>query len=95
MTTRDDVVKQLEQILYDLSVTRTRVSEALRAVAALPSEPDVNLVCRDCGVSHRSTYRLAEHRYAQHGGPVPQHFLDIEARAEPVMEPPVAMEGAA
>lgn len=94
MTTNRDIAKQLEQILYDLSVTRTRVSEALRAINTMPSEPDANLVCGTCGVSHHSRYRLAEHRYAQHGGPVPQHYLDIEARALGVMEPPAAMEGA-
>jgi len=91
---RDDIVKQLEQIRYDLSVTQTRVSEALRAVAALPAEPPANLICSDCGIAHKSVYRLAEHRYVQHGGPVPQHYLDIEARVAGVMEPDAAMEGA-
>lgn len=90
----DDVLKVLKQAHYDLSVIQTRVAEAIRAIAALPTAPVPELVCPTCRRVYRSPNALAEHRYRSHDGPVPEHYLAAERAAGFTVDVPDAAEAA-
>ena len=78
----DDILSMLRQVKYDLSVTQTRIDEAIRAVGALPFPPKVQIACPSCRLNHfRSERSLAEHVYNHHAGPVPEHYLAVERLA--------------
>ena len=38
--------------------------------------------CPHCGLERKNPRTLAEHIYTSHDGPVPEHWLEAEARAE-------------
>ncbi len=81
-----EILKALDQVTYDLSVTRTRVSELANAVKqlldenAIPTSPP-QLHCPDCGNTYRKQRDLDEHRYRAHDGPVPDHYRAAERLA--------------
>ena len=78
----DEIVAQLQQIKYDLSVTQTRVGQALEAVAALPRPANSEHVCPTCKRDDfRSAQARDEHIYYHHAGDVPPHFLAAERLA--------------
>lgn len=78
---KDDLVKMLKQVKYDLSVTQTRVAEIAEAVALLDLPSTPKPVCPRCQITQRNALALAEHVYNAHNGPVPEHYLAAERRA--------------
>ena len=65
-TSKSDIEKMGKQILYDLSVTRTRVDELVQAVASLAvveDPPDGRPKCPHCGplTSVKNEEQLREH----------------------------------
>lgn len=72
----------LKKARYDLTAAQAKISEALRMVAAmdLPENAGERVACPRCGAKLQGTLLLAEHVYNSHDGPVPAHWLELEAR---------------
>ncbi len=82
MTHPDDIIAMLKQVKYDLSVTQTRIDEAIRSIAEIPAPPKVEIRCPSCSLNHFKSERSRdEHVYNHHGGPVPEHYLAAERLA--------------
>lgn len=81
MRNRDDILAMLRQVKYDLSVTQTRIGEAIEAVAAMPAPKPTSLACPECRQTFRSELVLAEHRYHHHDAELPAHWARAEALA--------------
>ncbi|CAB4174159.1 hypothetical protein UFOVP1186_35 [uncultured Caudovirales phage] len=78
-TNAHDTLELLKQVKYDLSVTQTRVGEAIKMLAALPTNEDTpKLRCQPCTQTFKSQYALSEHQWRKHNGPLPQHIADLE-----------------
>lgn len=65
---------------YDLTSAQAWLAEVRRQVAALNLTPSERCVCDECGLSFPGSLRLAEHRYLQHDGPDPEHWVKAELR---------------
>jgi hypothetical protein len=60
-----------------------RIVELRAYLASLPDDPGVSGIdCRFCRLEFRSVAKRDEHVYHQHGGPVPEHWLEAERRAQ-------------
>lgn len=78
-TTAEDIFELLRKIRYDLTAAQAKLTDATNALAALNLPKATDLECH-CGLRFGSKYKLDEHTYQSHDGPVPQHWLDLEAR---------------
>lgn len=81
MQTPSEILAELQQIKYDLSVTQTRVSDAIRHLAALELPDRPRPRCSTCGTRFPSLARCQEHVYHQHGGPLPDSYAAAERAA--------------
>lgn len=77
-----DLFTQLRSMREDLSRLQARVTDLTNMLNELSLPEAEVLRCPKCNVPFRSTYRLAEHDHNSHGGPVPTHYLEIEARVD-------------
>ena len=66
--------QHLDRALIEVNKGLTRLEGA--------SPEDYGMGCYECGLRFRSALKLAEHVYDVHDGPVPQHYVDAEAKAE-------------
>jgi hypothetical protein len=72
----------LNKIRYDLTACQAKLSEAMRMVATLDlGEAGERIPCPTCGAKLQGPVTLAEHIRNSHGGPLPEHWLAIEARS--------------
>ncbi len=78
MTTTEDILELLRKARMDTNAAMSKISEAIRMVAALPTSPDLTRKCPTCGITTRGPTSLQEHIHTSHGGPIP----DAWARAE-------------
>lgn len=81
MTEREhETITVARKIRYDLTAAQIKITELLNALGRLdlPAESDA---CPRCGVPVHGPLTLAEHVHTSHGGPVPEHWLAIEARS--------------
>lgn len=81
---RHPVWELLDRLQMDSRAQAAKLVELRALVASLdltePSRPK----CPDCGTAFRSVRAVAEHRYNSHSGPVPEHVLAAEAKADSV-----------
>lgn len=79
-----DLIELLKRMRYDLTDMQVKVTAALNMAAGLNLPPSEAYTCPDglCRLTFRSRYKLAEHVHTSHGGPIPEHWLAIEAMAE-------------
>jgi hypothetical protein len=77
-----DALTELKRARMDLTNAQAKLSDAIKALAAHPDSQTPRPKCPSCGSSFRGDRSLAEHVYHSHGGPVPQHYLEIEARVD-------------
>jgi hypothetical protein len=72
----------LRKVRYDLTAAQGALSEAMRMVATLDlGEEGERVPCPACGALLLGALTLAEHVHVSHDGPVPPHWLAIEARS--------------
>lgn len=83
-----EILEELRQIKYDLSVTQTRVSHAIEHLAGLNLPDPGQSRCVECNIKFRGKLALAEHIYNHHHGPVPEHYLAAERAAGFIDERP-------
>lgn len=78
--TKEDLEELSKKMRFNLTALQAQLSDMQRAIAALvpPDEPTHRCFC---GWSGRSTYQFQEHRYRQHDGAVPEHYLAAERAA--------------
>lgn len=76
------MLNELKRIRYATTQIQGIVSDLLRAIAGSDLLKAERPRCPVCGTSDRSEYAVAEHLHRSHGGPVPKHILDAEARAD-------------
>lgn len=86
---RPDIWQIADRLQMDLRAAQARLVE-LRAMLAQVDLPDpARLECRHCGLRFPGPRTLAEHDHVIHDGPVPDHWLAIEARSidpEPALD---------
>lgn len=70
-----------KKLRYDLTAMQAKVTDLLNELAKLNLDHDHGPECPHCGIETRGPKTLAEHLYVCHGGPVPAHYADIEARS--------------
>ncbi len=82
-TEQDKLIENLKAIRKDLSILQTNVTEAIRAVAALPTEKFASAAsrCPICGVQTRGPISLDEHLHTSHNGPLPEAWSRAEQAA--------------
>lgn len=77
-----EILAIAKTLRYELTGLQAKVTELIRMAALLePPDPSKHL-CETCGLRFKGERTLAEHRYVQHDGPEPQHWLEVEAKAE-------------
>lgn len=79
-----EILELARTIRYDLTALQAKLSELIR-LAGEKTDRETH-TCPDCGLGFKGSMSLAEHRYVQHDGPEPAHWLEAEARAD--LEPP-------
>lgn len=86
MTTQpQDVYDLLMKIRYDATAIQAKVTDTLNALNDLGLESRPAATC-ECGLEFRGQKTLAEHIHLSHDGPVPEHWLEVEARSlDPVV----------
>lgn len=69
------------EIRRNLTRAQGQLTELMRQIGEydLPLSSGIN--CPKCGIERESQLVLDEHLYHQHDGPVPPHWLAIEARS--------------
>lgn len=70
----------LKGLRFDLTSLQAKVSDALTLAARLAPPPALQR-CPSCGLGFRSANKLNEHRYLQHGGPEPSHWIEAATLA--------------
>lgn len=74
-----DVFDLLRAARSDLDTAVAKVNDALRLLSELDLPDRPQAACPHCGLLTRGPKTLAEHLYVSHDGPVPGHYLAIEA----------------
>lgn len=77
------------EIGRDLGAAQGKLTELMRQIGEYDLPIPVGVECPKCGIERASERLLAEHLYSSHDGPVPDHYLDIEARSLDPVEPEV------
>jgi hypothetical protein len=90
-----DALAECRRLRMDLTNAQAKLTDVITALAAHPDSEAPRPKCPSCGSSFRGDRSLAEHVYNAHAGPVPQHFLDIEARVDEYAPAVVDEEGLA
>jgi hypothetical protein len=75
-----EILELAKTIRYDLTALQAKLSELMRMAGEAPDRE--SHTCPECGLGFKGTRSLAEHRYVQHDGPEPEHWLDAEAKAD-------------
>jgi hypothetical protein len=83
MAEQHPILAALAKAQYDLTSAQAWLAEVRRQVATLKIEAAAEHVCDACGLDLAGMFKLAEHRYLQHDGPVPEHWEVAEQIAEP------------
>lgn len=86
---RPDIWQSADRLQMDIRAAQARLVE-LRGMLAQVDLPDPRkTACPHCGLRPAGPRTLAEHNHVSHDGPVPDHWLDIEARSidpEPALD---------
>lgn len=77
-----DALAECRRIRMDLTNAQAKLTDVIESIAAHPESELPRPACPHCGSTFRGERSLAEHVYNAHAGPVPQHYLDIEARVD-------------
>lgn len=77
-----DLLELARKIRYDLTACQGKLTDLMNGLAALDVPDPARLECGHCGLTFRSTNRLAEHIHVSHDGPVPAAWQRIEAMSD-------------
>lgn len=69
------------KLRYDLTGMQVKVSELIRALAALDLPEPSQGECEKCHTLFSGKLSLAEHIYLSHDGPEPEHWKEAERLA--------------
>lgn len=85
---RHEIWAVADALQMDLRAASAKLVELRARISALDLPGPEQFECPKCGVRLSGPTSLAEHDYALHDGPVPPHWLLVEARSrqEPVSE---------
>jgi hypothetical protein len=75
-----EILELAKKIRYDLTALQAKTSELLQMAARL-EPPAPPIICPECQLPFKGPKTLAEHRYQQHDGPLPEHWATAEERA--------------
>lgn len=82
MSHEHEVWQLLDALQMDLRTVTAKLTALRSQVAALELPDPAQFVCpAPCGARFRSAFKLAEHLYVSHDGPLPAHYAAIEERA--------------
>lgn len=87
---RHDIWQLADRLQMDLRAAQAKLVELRSMLATLDLPHAAQLKCPTCGLPVRGPITLAEHIRNSHDGPVPQPWLDIEARSLEPDEPDTA-----
>lgn len=82
MTEDHELIALVKKLRYDLTGMQGKVSELLRALAALDLPEPSQRECEKCHAMFPGKLSLAEHVYLSHEGPEPEHWLEAERQAD-------------
>jgi hypothetical protein len=77
-----DLHDLLKKIRYDTTAIQAKITDALKVLNELHLPTQPTTPCPHCGLEMRGPRTLAEHLHVTHDGPVPDHYLAIEAKTE-------------
>lgn len=78
---KEDTLETLRRMRRELTAAQAQLTDVMEAVAAnFPNDQPVTK-CPECGIAYKRRSLLEEHRYRQHDGPVPEHYLAAERAA--------------
>ena len=89
MPSREDILEIAKTLRYDLTAAQAKLTELATLAAQLPDDEHERPRCPDCELPFRGPRTLAEHRYHQHDGPTPEHWLEAEQRTDDGESAPV------
>jgi hypothetical protein len=81
MTDRHDIWQVADALQMDLRAASAKLVELRARLASIDLPDPTSVTCPTCDVKLRGQRTLAEHIHVSHDGPVPQHWLAIEARS--------------
>lgn len=83
----EDLYELLRTIRYDLTAAQGKLTSAFSLLGELNIVDRQPTRCPSCGVELAGPRTLAEHLHNSHEGPVPEHWLAVEAvSVEPTIE---------
>ena len=84
MSERHAIWKIADQLQMDLRAAQAKLVELRARLAAIDLPGRNETICphEGCGLPFPGPQSLAEHVHVSHDGPVPAHWLAIEARSE-------------
>jgi hypothetical protein len=71
----------LKKIRMNLSALQAQVTDLYGILNELDIRDSERPRCPSCGLTFKGAVGLAEHRYISHGGEVPAHWVEAEARS--------------
>lgn len=77
--TAEEVYELVRKIRFDLTAAQSKLSSLFQILGELGLEDKPEACCAKCGLGFRGERTLAEHDYHSHDGPVPQHWLELDA----------------
>ena len=80
---KDELLEVAKAIRYDLTACQVKLSELMRAIAALDLPEETTAICPHCRLKLSGPNSLAEHLYVSHSGEVPPTWERAEALAAP------------
>lgn len=87
MTDRHEIWKLLDQLQMNNRADAAKIVDLRARISQLELPKPSTLKCPHCQLECRGAKTLTEHIHTSHDGPVPQHWLDIEAKSQPAQEP--------
>lgn len=87
MTDEHELYTIARKLRYDLTAMQAKVTDLLNALGRADLPKTETTKCPKCGAGFKGPLSLAEHEHVSHDGPIPEHWLQIEARSiEPELE---------
>jgi hypothetical protein len=82
MTDRHDIWQLAHQIQMDLRAAQAKLVELRSQLANLNLPTPTEVTCEPCGLKLRGPRTLAEHIHTSHGGPIPEHWQQLDQRVQ-------------
>lgn len=82
-----DLYEVLEKLRFELTTCQGMLSSAQSILKELNLQTEPTSPCPHCKVELRGPNSRDEHMYVSHGGPLPEHWLALDARTRDPLLP--------